>query len=98
MMNIYRHTFTAVCPANGQVIIYELQIQTEKMIHVEHITTACASHKKAYHEAIADDLHARFGGFQVLKAHHHGVDIETRRGGIATVITTKAQLGGAWNS
>lgn len=79
-MNIYRHTFAAACPANGQMIIFSLEIQSEKMIYVEHIVTACALQKKAFHEQIADDLAARFGGYQVMKAHHHGVEIETRRG------------------
>lgn len=78
-MNIYRHTFAAACPNNGQTIIYNLEIKTDKMIYVEHITTACALHREGFHESIADELHARLGGFQVLKAHHHGVDIETHR-------------------
>lgn len=82
MKNIYRHQFVSACPANGMAIIYALEIQSERMIHAEHIVTACALHKRAYHEAIADDLHGKFGGFHVLKAHHHGVDIETQRGAL----------------
>lgn len=78
-MNIYRHQFVSLCPNNDLPIVYSLEIETEKVIYVEHITTATALHKKAFHEAIADDLLARFGGKQVLKAHHHGVDIETTR-------------------
>lgn len=81
MKNIYRHKFYSACPNNSQVIAYDLEISTDKMVQVEHIVTACALHAKDYHEAIADALHARFGGYQVLKAHHHGVDIETQRGG-----------------
>lgn len=79
-MNIYRHQFIAACPGNGSQIIYALEIQSMSMIHVEHITLACKLHNKGYHEAIADDLHNRFGGRQVITAHHHGVDIETIRG------------------
>jgi hypothetical protein len=79
-MNIYRHQFVSHCPNNDLAIIYTLEIETESVIQVEHIVTACALHKRAYHEAIADELHRRFDGCHTLKAHHHGVDIETRRG------------------
>jgi GH25 family lysozyme M1 (1,4-beta-N-acetylmuramidase) len=78
--NIYRHQFVSVCPANHQPIVYSLEISTDQMIRAEQIVTAAALCKSGFHEAIADDLFARFGGKQVLKAHHHGVDIETRRG------------------
>jgi hypothetical protein len=50
------------------------------MIHVEKIVIACQMWQEAYHEKVADNLHYQFGGRQILKAHHHGVDIETRRG------------------
>lgn len=79
-MNVYRHQFVSHCPNNDQAIIYALTIETGETIYAEHITTATALHKRAFHEAIADDLYARFGGKQVITAHHHGVDIETRRG------------------
>ncbi|WP_216675107.1 hypothetical protein [Paraburkholderia elongata] len=79
-MNIHRHQFVSHCPNNDQAIIYALTIETDAVIYVEHITTATALHKRAFHEAIADDLFARFGGRQVITAHHHGVDVETRRG------------------
>lgn len=62
------------------MIIFDVEIRSEKMVLVEHIVTACALHAKAYHETIADDLFQRFGGYQVIKAHHHGVDIESIRG------------------
>ncbi|WP_431290436.1 hypothetical protein [Burkholderia cepacia] len=80
MSNVYRTGFVSRCPTNRQLISYALEIETDEMIHVEHITTAAAMHESGYHEAIADDLFKRFGGRQILKAHHHGVDIETRRG------------------
>lgn len=79
-MNIYRQQFVSHCPNNGLHIIYWLEIQTDAVIHVEHIVTATRLMANSFHEDIADELHARFGGRQILKAHHHGVDIETRRG------------------
>lgn len=80
-MNKYTHTFVSACPNNGRQIIYTLEIVVpdSRMIQVEHIVTACALHKEGYHEKIAADLFARFGGQHNLKAHHHGVDIETTR-------------------
>jgi len=79
-MNIYSRQFVADCPNNGQPIIYSLRIETlDRMIQVEHIVTATTLIKRGYHEQIADELHRRFGGRQALRAHHHGVDIETIR-------------------
>lgn len=80
LLNIYRHRFVCICPDNPQAIIYDFELQSEKMVRVEHIVVACALFQQAFHEKIADALFERFGGYQVLKAHHHGVDIETRRG------------------
>lgn len=79
-MNTYRHKFVAVCPNNGEVIFYELKIETDRVIPVEHIVTAVALHRKGFHEDIADSLFERFGGKQTMVAYHHGVDIETVRG------------------
>lgn len=80
MRNTYSHQFVAACPNNGATIIYSLAIETQgRMIQVEHIVTATSLIKQGYHEQIADELHRRFGGRQILKAHHHGVDIETVR-------------------
>lgn len=79
-MNIYTRQFVAACPNNGQSIIYNLRIEVaDRMIPAEHIVTATALIKQGFHEQIADELHRRFGGRQVLRAHHHGVDIETIR-------------------
>lgn len=79
-MNIYTRQFVADCPNNGQPIIYSLRIETVgRMIQVEHIVTATTLIKRGYHEQIADELHRRFGGRQALRAHHHGVDIDTIR-------------------
>lgn len=81
-MNIYRHQFVSVCPNNGDVIIYALEIESDSMIQVEHITTQAklCRLEASYHEKIADAFFERFGGRQTIKGHHHGVDIETRRG------------------
>lgn len=76
-MNTYRYTFAADCPVNGETIIYHLAIEAERQIYVEHIKTACALHSEGYHESIAAELHARFGGDLTLRANHHGVEIET---------------------
>ncbi len=78
-MNIYRHTFTATCPSDGDVIVYSLEIRSLQMIRVEHIKTATALIKQGWHEQIADDLSERFGGDQMIKAVHQGVEIETVR-------------------
>lgn len=79
-MNIYRHQFKAQCPNNGARITYELELTTARVVPVEQITQVCSELAPAYHEEIADFLIDRFGGGQVIRAHHHGVDIETRRG------------------
>lgn len=78
-MNIYRHTFTAVCPSDGDTIVYSLEIRTLRVVMVEHIKTATALIKSGYHERIADELAERFGGDQTIKAVHQGVEIETVR-------------------
>lgn len=83
-MNIYRHSFSAPCVNNGLSIAYHLEIQTEWTIMVEDIVAACVEAKgseRPYHETIADALYTKFGGFQLMTAFHHGVAIETRRGG-----------------
>lgn len=78
-MNIYRHTFAATCPADGETIIYRLEIRSLVMIHVEHIKTATALIKKGWHEQIADRLSEALGGEQTIIAIHQGVEIETVR-------------------
>lgn len=83
--NIYRQRFTAPCCNNGIAVVYELELVVpgETVIMVEEIQAAsleAAQLPKPYHENIADFLHERFGGHQVIRAHHHGTDIETTRG------------------
>lgn len=76
-MNRYQYTFVADCPNNSEPIVYQLEITSRKQIFVEHIKTACALHRRGFHELIAADLHSTFGGRLRLTANHHGVDIET---------------------
>jgi hypothetical protein len=78
-MNIYRHTFAAVWPADGEAIIYRLELRSRSMIHVEHIKTATALIKQGWHEQIADSLSETLGGDQSIIATHQGVEIETLR-------------------
>ncbi|MFJ4587854.1 hypothetical protein ACIP1Z_11180 [Pseudomonas moraviensis] len=78
-MNIYRHTFAAVCPADGETIIYRLELRSTSMIHVEHIKTATGLIKHGWHEQIADSLSETLGGDQTIIAIHQGVEIETVR-------------------
>lgn len=78
-MNIYRHTFAATCPSDGDTIIYSLEIRSLAVVMVEHIRTATALIKSGYHERIADELAERLGGDQTIKAVHQGVEIETVR-------------------
>lgn len=78
-MNIYRHKFVCHCPNNSQSIVYELTIESLKMIQVELITDAAAKFKSAFHENLADELYGIFGGRQTIEAHHHGVDVKTVR-------------------
>jgi hypothetical protein len=50
------------------------------MIYVEKIIAAVAIYAQEFQEPLTDDLARQFPGTQVmLKAHHHGVDIETHR-------------------
>lgn len=78
-MNIYRHTFSAICPSDGETIIYRLEIRSLAMIRVEHIKTATALIKKGWHEQIADRLAEALGGEQTMIATHQGVELESIR-------------------
>lgn len=77
MINRYNRSFACKCPTTGQPIIYHIAT-SGKMIYVEHINTALL--ESAYHEQIADILHAKLGGQQTLTATHEGVLITTQRG------------------
>lgn len=78
-MNIYTVNFSARCPVNGRGIKYTLEVHTGATIMVEDIRAEVESITEGYHEAIADQLCAKFGGSQRLTAKHHGVEIETIR-------------------
>ena len=78
-MNTYRHTLAAICPADGESIIYRLEIRSPVMIHVEHTKTVNAPIKKGWHKQITDRLAETFGGEQTIIATHQGVEIETVR-------------------
>lgn len=78
-MNIYRHEFWTKCPNNGQLIGYKFELQTSERFMVERIVEDCKRFKEGFHEDIADQLLKMYGGHQVLKAFHHGVEIETFR-------------------
>lgn len=78
-MNIYSTEFFSNCPVNGIRVKYQLEIKSEVAIPVEQILAAVDSVESKFHEEIADDLVARFGGEQTLVAEHHGVKILTVR-------------------
>lgn len=78
-MNYYRHRFATLCPNNGISVTYHLEIASPTVIMAEAIVSACKV-EQSFHEKLADELHRKFGGYQTLRAHHHGVYIETRRG------------------
>lgn len=78
-MNTYRHLFSAICPSDGETIIYRLELRSTTMIRVESIKAATAMIKKGWHEQIADRLSESLGGDQTIIATHQGVEIETVR-------------------
>lgn len=75
MIHIYRYVFSSICPNDGEVILYGLEIRSPQTIMVEAIKSACADHPKEFQEAIAADLHKRLGGELRLRARHQGVEI-----------------------
>lgn len=89
-MNQYAIEFFINCPKNGIRIKYMLMISTPgpRVIMVEDITAFVDTLKSEYHEAMADKFYSRFGGIQIMRGHHHGVDITTTRG--ARTVATRA--------
>lgn len=81
VLNKYTLKFSCLCPSNNKQINYTLELQSNEMIFVESLIEFVSQIESGFHEQIADSLEKRFAGLQVLKAHHHGVDIETIRGG-----------------
>lgn len=78
-MNIYTQRFTAKCPNNSRVVTYTLTIESHDVIMVEDIQAHVTSLETGFHEALADQTFARFGGRQTIQAHHHGTDVTTVR-------------------
>lgn len=78
-MNAYITEFFALCPNNSIRIKYRLRIETTEILPVEDISVTVEHMGEGYHEELADRLHLRFGGRQVLTADHHSVTIETTR-------------------
>jgi hypothetical protein len=95
MSNTYRYRFVSDCPNNGVPIQYNWTLETNSMIQVEDLMTAAGEYSTGYHEQIADALAERFTGRHTLRAHHHGVEIETVRiGGIdAGRLERRVQVG-----
>jgi hypothetical protein len=78
-LNIYTQRFTVRCPNNETPVGYTLKIYSSHMIYVESIQEEVLKYTHGFHEEIADQLFAKFGGQQVITAHHHGTDITTTR-------------------
>jgi hypothetical protein len=78
-VNTYRFSFMRLCPSDGALIDYRLEISTRQTIMVEDLISACVQVGPVYHEALAEDLLARFGGRQTLEAVHQGVTVTTVR-------------------
>lgn len=68
-----------MCPNNGHLICYALEIETLAVIMAEDIEAHCLGVGSEYHEAIADAAFIRFGGRQTLTASHGRVAIVTVR-------------------
>lgn len=79
-MHEYRHIFYAICPNDGDRILYGLRIFSRATIMVESIREACDAHASGFQENIAADLHRRLGGYVILRGTHQGVTIISRVG------------------
>lgn len=80
-MNTYRTKFWRRCPSQPDTqVCYSLEIEHSDMLMVEAIKDAVAAlPDPLFHEAAADALSKTLPGRQVIKAWHHGVEIETVR-------------------
>ena len=81
-MNTYKYKFPVVCPEDGELIVYDLTIETVKKIMVEHIKTSCLMIKEKHHEDIADILKLQLAGKHTITGAHQGILITTVRGEI----------------
>jgi hypothetical protein len=78
-MNIYKISFASKCPVNDDQINYHLEIRSTSVIKAEEIEWNVPGWPQL-HEEMADSLFHRFGGYQILRATHRRVLIETHRG------------------
>ena len=85
-MNTYEYNFSVVCPNDKESIQFNLSITTAETIFVEDIKTFLEGHKEAFQEDLANKLHAKFGGRQVIKAIHQDVLITTCRGSDKSIV------------
>lgn len=79
-MNKYETTTTTTCFTNGSIVEIYVVIVCSHVIMVEDLQEFLKENLANYHEVLADKLHSRFGGKQILKGFHHGVWITTERG------------------
>lgn len=91
-MNIYNYSFPVTCPNDGELIIYDLTIESKKKIMVEHIVSSCKMIKNKHHEDIADILSSQFDGKHTMTATHQGVLITTNRSNLYLVTTFTEKL------
>ena len=80
MMNKYETITTTTCPTNGSIVEIHIVIVSCHAIMVEDLQEFLKENLTSYHEVLADKLHKRFGGKQILTGFHHGVWITTERG------------------
>jgi hypothetical protein len=79
-MNTYKLKFKAKCPNDGTLVEYDWALHTCYTYMTEELRRVADSFVEGYQERIADELHERFGGQQVITAVHAGdVRVETRR-------------------
>lgn len=79
-MNTYEFDLNLNCPENGAEISYVLKIRSTRKILVEDLQAFAATFQSCHHEALADAFFNQFGGYQVIRAIHHGVRITSKRG------------------
>ena len=78
-MNTYKTTFIRNCPTNNLLVNYNLEIKTHETVMVEELLNFLEQEKNCYHEDLADKLITKFGGYLIMIAFHHGVEIITER-------------------
>lgn len=79
-MNIYEIEFVSRCPNDGTDVTYYLEIISNQMIMLEDINELIVGKfKVGFHEQIADELFAKFGGKQSIMAKHKLGRIHTIR-------------------